>query len=159
MQRTDLFMTTAETSWWSLNSNHKQMGTFDDICSYEYFICFNDPNRSVCIVKLSPFSTYMLLKPLKIAAEVTMSVFNKGQGSRCVHQNAFRGIRLNLMESCLLLRLPFLIMARKAQEFTIRMSPPWFNYWRRHSVFSTIFFCTSGMISPAFLCSVFVSTI
>lgn len=50
----------------------------------------------VCIVKLSPFSTYVLLKPLKISAEVTMSVFNKGQGSRCVDQNAFRVISLEL---------------------------------------------------------------
>lgn len=51
---------------------------------------------SVCIVKLSLFSTYVLLKPLKISAEVTTSVSNKGQGSRFVHQNSFRGISLEL---------------------------------------------------------------
>lgn len=44
-------------------------------------------------------------------------------------------LNFNLIESYLLPRLPFLIMVRKVQEFTIRMSPPWSNYWRRHFLF------------------------
>lgn len=68
----------------------------------------------------------MLLKPLRISAEVTMSVFNRGQKSICVQQNTFGEsvVYINLIESCLLLRLPFLITVRKVQEFSIKMLPP-----------------------------------
>lgn len=138
MQRTDLYMAMVETSWWYLNSNHKQMGKFDHICSYEYFISSNNLN-SYCL-----HSKSQLLQ--RIHAPKTFEEFQqkwpclfsirvKGADTCIKMPSETSALNFNLIESYLLLSLSFLIMVRKLQKFTIRMFPPWSNFCRRHFLF------------------------